>query len=548
MTTMKKIIMPVVAVMLCMTGCKKEQEGFLRLEVEHFNSDAKMHIDVEGNAAYSVWDDGDLVMVNGEVCTVSVNSNSAVIGNLLASEGVAYSAVYPASIVTSMSDNGATVQLPAVQQYRENGAGQQVVEVPMTAYCGSEDNTLSFHNLGSLLAVKVENTTGGAMKVWRIRVEATQPLSGTYTIADLNTPTLSNATDAGNKVYLDFDKGVSIAAGGSKVFYLALPPVTDAKFTIEVYSSNTMYQRTQNTATATFERNTAHEVPFIAGPDTYSANIMLYEGCEALNIQRFGEYADVYSDVFDSDNKMGYFTFDDHIGVIPQETFRGCTSLTSVVIPENVVSIGAWAFENCSSLASIVIPEWVSMIDDGAFKGCSSLTSINIPEGVTMIKNNAFSGCTSLTSINIPEGVTMIKNNAFSGCTSLTSINIPEGVTEIKNYAFSGCTSLTSINIPEGVTEIASGVFYGCESLTSIDIPVNVASIGGAAFEECINLSRINCWPQTPPELDGNAFRDISRDVRIHVLQDEYFDVCHCYIEQWWYVFSGNQFVPDLCL
>ena len=33
---MKKIIMPVVAVMLCMTGCKKDQEGFLRLEVEEF--------------------------------------------------------------------------------------------------------------------------------------------------------------------------------------------------------------------------------------------------------------------------------------------------------------------------------------------------------------------------------------------------------------------------------------------------------------------------------------------------------------------------------
>ena len=28
--------MPVVAVMLCMTGCKKDQEGFLRLEVEEF--------------------------------------------------------------------------------------------------------------------------------------------------------------------------------------------------------------------------------------------------------------------------------------------------------------------------------------------------------------------------------------------------------------------------------------------------------------------------------------------------------------------------------
>lgn len=500
---MKKIIMPVVAVMLCMTGCKKEQEGFLRLEVERFNSDAKMHIDVEEDAAYSVWDDGDLVKVNGAVCTVSVNSNSAVISNLPASEDGAYSAVYPASIVTAMSGNGATVKLPAVQQYRENGAGQQVVEVPMSAYCGSEDNTLSFHNLGSLLAVNVENTTGGAMTVWRIRVEADKPLSGTYDIANLNDPTLGTPTeDEGNTVYLDFDKGVSMEWGDVKVFYLALPPVTGAKFTIEVYSSNTMYQCTQNTATATFARSTAHEVPFIAGPDTYSANIMLYEGCEALNIQRWGEDADVYSDVFDSDNKMGYLFLASQIGSIPQETFRGCTSITNVVIPENVGSIGDCAFENCSSLASIVIPERVSMIDYGAFKGCSSLTSIVIPEGVFEISTET-----------------------FSGCTSLTSIVIHESVESIGAYAFNGCTSLTSI-----------------------DIPVNVESIGGEAFGGCNNLSRINCWPQTPPELDENAFRDISHDARIHVLQDEDFRVYRCYIEQWWYVFSENQFVPDLCL
>ena len=275
---MKKIILPVVAVMLCMTGCKKEQEGFLRLEVEHFNSDAKMHIDVEGNAAYSVWDDGDLVMVNGAVCTVSVSSNSAVIA---ASEGGAYSAVYPASIVTSMSGNVATVKLPAVQQYRENAAGQQVVEVPMTAYCDSEDNTLSFHNLGSLLAVKVQNLIGGEMKVWRIRVEADKPLSGTYTIADLRNHELGTPTNGGgNTVYLDFDEGVLVET--EKVFYIALPPVTDAKFTIEVYSSNTMYKRTQNTATATFARNTAHEVPFSTTGAT-TANIMLYESTSTIS-------------------------------------------------------------------------------------------------------------------------------------------------------------------------------------------------------------------------------------------------------------------------
>ena len=39
---------------------------------------------------------------------------------------------------------------------------------------------------------------------------------------------------------------------------------------------------------------------------------------------------------------------------------------------------------------------------NGAFGGCSSLTSIIIPESVTSIDRSAFSGCTSLTSITTP--------------------------------------------------------------------------------------------------------------------------------------------------
>ncbi len=38
------------------------------------------------------------------------------------------------------------------------------------------------------------------------------------------------------------------------------------------------------------------------------------------------------------------------VTVIGYEAFYGCNSLTSVVIPDSVTSIGAWAFANCESL------------------------------------------------------------------------------------------------------------------------------------------------------------------------------------------------------
>ena len=148
--------------------------------------------------------------------------------------------------------------------------------------------------------------------------------------------------------------------------------------------------------------------------------------------------------------------------------FWHCSSLTSIIIPDGVTSIGSFAFYRCTSLTSVTIGNGVTTIGMWAFAYCTSLTSITIPDNVTSIGGGAFDGCTSLTSIIIPDGVTSIGSFAFYGCTSLTSITIPDSVTSIGNYAFDGCTSLTSITIPSSVTSIGYQAFYNCSKLTSV--------------------------------------------------------------------------------
>ena len=81
-------------------------------------------------------------------------------------------------------------------------------------------------------------------------------------------------------------------------------------------------------------------------------------------------------------------------------------------------------------LKSYNVREWTSVICEDAFRGCTSLTSIMIPDSVTTIGKGAFVDCVSLTSITIPDSITTIGDHAFYGCTSLTSIYIPKGTTE----------------------------------------------------------------------------------------------------------------------
>jgi len=80
------------------------------------------------------------------------------------------------------------------------------------------------------------------------------------------------------------------------------------------------------------------------------------------------------------------------VSEIPDNAFIGCTSLRSMVIPDGVTAIGAWAFQECSGLTSVVIPDSVTRIGMGAFIYCASLASVIVPDGVTEIDVNAFKG------------------------------------------------------------------------------------------------------------------------------------------------------------
>lgn len=142
-------------------------------------------------------------------------------------------------------------------------------------------------------------------------------------------------------------------------------------------------------------------------------------------------------------------------------------TVTQIVIPDGVTSIGDWAFCDCTNLTNIVIPDSVTSIGTDALRNCASLANVEIPEGVTNLGIGAFRECTSLTSIRIPGSVESINTWAFYKCTALSYVDIQSGVKEIGTSAFEYCTNLYNIYLPKSITSIktSSGVlnapFYG---------------------------------------------------------------------------------------
>lgn len=191
--------------------------------------------------------------------------------------------------------------------------------------------------------------------------------------------------------------------------------------------------------------------------------------------------------------------------------FYECFTLTSVVIPEGIETIGNDSFFRCSSLKSITIPSSVTTIGSQAFACCKNIESLILEEGLISIGDNAFRECKSIKSVIIPNSVTTIKWSAFSQC-QMENLTIGSGITDVELGTFGSpekvtfrcanikswfyeCESLKEVIIDEGVTSIgggALGAFFGCNNLLSVTIGNSVTSIGDDAFGNCQKLSSVN--------------------------------------------------------
>lgn len=201
-----------------------------------------------------------------------------------------------------------------------------------------------------------------------------------------------------------------------------------------------------------------------------------------LTLNEMGKNNLVYLDISETD-----------MTVLPNNAMNG-TNLRYIILPENLVEIGAGAFYG-TNIKEVNIPETVEIIGKSAFCYCDALTKANIPPKIKELGHYVFYYCTSLQEdIVIPPTIESMGENIFEG-SAIQSVTFKKGEIPISiTYCmFRNCENLSSVNFEAGcqIEELCISCFENCSALSEIMIPAAVTSIGRNAFKNCISLRSV---------------------------------------------------------
>jgi len=191
--------------------------------------------------------------------------------------------------------------------------------------------------------------------------------------------------------------------------------------------------------------------------------------------------------------------------VIPEGAFYYKYGIKSIVLPDNVTSLGNYAFFGVG-FDAFDIPASVTRIGDYCF--CSTnLTTVHLPASVTeigvsafawMFENELFTIDPSNPSYTVYEGSLYSKDRstlvAYPAGSDVSTLTIPSPVTTIGSGAIAGNRAVEKITFPSTLQSIGIEAFCYCPALLKVDLTpcVNLTEIGDYAFSKSYSIEEVD--------------------------------------------------------
>ena len=176
---------------------------------------------------------------------------------------------------------------------------------------------------------------------------------------------------------------------------------------------------------------------------------------------------DIAENVFKNKDNITRVIIPSSVENIGISAFYDCDSLTSVeFLGSGLKNIQESAFESCGNLVNIILPSSLESIGAYAFRYDSKLTTVNIPDSVVSIQSEAYADCLMLRTLTFGSGLTTLKYRTFYNCDALVSVTIPNSIINISETVFYGCSALSVLN----VNGIWKNSYYGTEAELEISL------------------------------------------------------------------------------
>lgn len=179
-------------------------------------------------------------------------------------------------------------------------------------------------------------------------------------------------------------------------------------------------------------------------------------------------------------------------------------------IPNDVVGIAYDAFYQCTDLSGeLKIPDSVKYINQQAFHWINrNYIDLYIGDGVEIIGKSAFNN-TTFRLKKMGANVRKIESSAFNQCKGRywnENLVFPDTLVEIGDNAFKD-SGIVNFVVPKNITKLGIGVFQSCAQLKSITFHENITEIGKWCFSSCNALTGEITLPSKITYIGEQLFR-----------------------------------------